>query len=94
MPGCELMADTAERNRKAAIRRLMLLVPALFALGFLFFVAITLYPLAGMPALPLQPFGPGASLLLWLATACTSGSLFALFGALVVAVSSRTDDDA
>jgi polyferredoxin len=87
------MADTAETNREAAIRRLKVFVPALFALGFLFFVAITIYPLAGMPASPLQPFGPGGSLLLWLAVACASGSLFALFGALFIAASASGDND-
>jgi Na+/proline symporter len=93
MPDCELMADAAERNREAAIRRLKLLVPALFGLGFMFFVAITVYPLAGMPASPLQPFGPTGSPLTWLAIACVSGGLFALFGALVVAVSASAERD-
>ena len=94
MPDTELMADSPKRNREVAIRRLKLLVPALFALGFMFFVAITIYPLAGMPASPLQPFGPSGSPLPWLAVACTSGGLFALFGALVVAVSASTGGDA
>ncbi len=88
------MAGGAERNREKAIRRLKLLVPSLFVLGFMFFVAITVYPLAGMPSLPLQPFGPTGALVPWLATACASGGLFALFGALLVAVSASADDGA
>ncbi len=87
------MSDAAERNREAAIRRLKLVVPSLFALGFMFFVAITVFPLAGMPAFPLEPFGPTGSLPLWLAIACASGGVFALFGALLVAVSASTDDE-
>ena len=66
----------------------------LFAIGFMFYVAITVFPLAGMPAPPLQPFGPAGSLLLWLAIACASGGLLALLGALVVAVSASEDDQA
>jgi Na+/proline symporter len=88
------LSDAAERNREAAIRRLKLLVPVLFVLGFLFFVGITVYPLAGMPAFPLQPFGPTGSLPLWIAVACASGGLFGLFGALLVAVSASADDEA
>lgn len=94
MPDSELAADAAKSSREAAIRRLKLLVPALFALGFMFFVAITVYPLAGMPASPLQPFGPTGSLPLWLAIACASGGVFALFGALVIAVSASVEDEA
>ena len=86
------MSKTADEARRVAIRRLKLLVPMLFALGFAFFVGITVYPLAGMPALPLQPFGPNGSLPLWLAVGCVSGGLFALFGALIVAVSASTDE--
>jgi len=89
-----LLPDRAERNREAAIKRLKLLVPALFALGFAFFAAITVYPLAGMPGPPLTPFGGAASFLLWLAVAGATGGLFALFGALVVAVSQSADDEA
>jgi hypothetical protein len=88
------LADTAERDREAAIGKLKLLVPVLFVLGFMFYVAITVYPLAGMPAPPLDPFGATGSLLLWLAIACASGGLLALFGALVVAVSASADDEA
>jgi hypothetical protein len=86
------LADAAERRRKAAIRKLKVVLPSLFTLGFAFYVAITVYPLAGMPASPLQPFGPTGSLPMWLATACASGGLFALFGALLVAVSASSDD--
>jgi hypothetical protein len=88
------LADTAERNREKAIGKLKLLVPALFTLGFIFYVAITVYPLAGMPGPPLSPFGTAGSLLPWLAIACASGGLFALFGALVVAISASADDEA
>jgi hypothetical protein len=87
------LATTAERNREAALRKLFLVVPSLFSLGFMFYVAITVFfPLAGMPAPPLQPFGPAGSLLLWFAVACASGGIFALFGILVVAVSASPDD--
>ena len=88
------MAGSATGDRAVAIRRLKLLLPVLFAFGFLFFAGITVFPLAGMPALPLQPFGPSGSPLLWVAVACASGGLFALFGALVVAVSASGDDEA
>ncbi len=88
------MSDAAERKRKAAVGKLKVLVPALFALGFLFYAAITAYPLAGMPGPPLDPFGGARSFLLWLAVACAAGGLFALFGALVVAISASADDQA
>jgi hypothetical protein len=88
------LADQAEKNRKAAVGRLKLVVPALFAVGFLFYVAITIYPLAGMPSPPLYPFGPAGSLLQWLGVACASGGILALLGALVVAVSASADDEA
>ena len=70
------------------------MVPGLFALGFLFDVAITVYPLAGMPLPPLSPFGATGSLLPWLAIACASGGLLALFGGLVVAFSASAEDEA
>ena len=87
------MSDRAERNREAAVRRLKVVVPALFAVGFMFYVAITIFPLAGMPLPPRTPFGASGSLLPWLAIACASGGVLALFGALVVAFSASTDDD-
>ncbi|HVB95064.1 MAG TPA: hypothetical protein VND41_00495 [Nitrososphaerales archaeon] len=86
------MSDPAVRRREAAIGRLKLLLPSLFALGFLFFTAITVYPLAGMPGPPPTPLGGTRPLLVWLAEASASGFLFALFGALIVAVSSSSDD--
>jgi hypothetical protein len=88
------LSDTAARRREAAIGRLKLLLPALFTLGFLFYTAITVYPLAGMPGPPLSPSGGVGPLLLWLAVASACGGLFALFGALVVAVSAGSDDEA
>jgi hypothetical protein len=88
------LSDTAEKRRAAAISRLKLLVPALFLLGFLFYSAITVFPLAGMPGPPLNPSGGIRHLLLWLAAAGACGSLFALFGGLVVAVSAGSEDDA
>lgn len=89
--GTRRLSDAAAR-REAAIKRLKLLLPALFALGFLFFVAITVYPLAGMPGPPPSPSGGLRPLLIWIGEACASGFLFALFGALVVAVSSGSTD--
>ena len=86
------MPESAERKRESAIRRLKLLSPALFGLGFLFYVAVTVYPLAGMPAAPLTPLGGTSSALLWLGIACASGGLFALFGVMVVVVSASNDD--
>ena len=83
----------AERNREVAIRRLRVLVPSLFALGFMFYVAITFYPLAGMPAPPLDPFTGSGSILLWLAIGCASGGLLALLGALGVAIAAGGDDE-
>ncbi len=85
-------SESAERKREAAIGRLKILVPALFAVGFLFYVAVTVYPLAGMPAQPLYPFGPSGTPILWFAIACASGGLLALLGALLVAVSATPDD--
>lgn len=81
----------SERNRLATIKRLKLVVPALFALGFGFFVAITVFPLAGMPGPPMSPTGGLGPLILWLAVASACGGLFALFGALLVAVSGSGD---
>jgi len=86
------LPDTAKTRREAAIGKLKLLAPALFALGFTFYVGITAYPLAGMPAPPLNPLSGTGSFFLWLGFACASGGLFALFGALVVAVSAGADD--
>jgi hypothetical protein len=96
LPGAVAMSrlsDAAERRRAAAISRLKLLVPALFVLGFLFYSAITVFPLAGMPGPPLNPSGGVRPLLLWLGAAGACGGLFALFGGLVVAVSASSDDD-
>jgi len=87
------LSDRAERNRDAAVRRLKIVVPGLFAVGFLFYLAITVYPLAGMPLPPLSPFGATGSLLPWLAIACASGGVLALFGGLVVAFSASVEDD-
>ncbi|HEV2390466.1 MAG TPA: hypothetical protein VGS04_07065 [Nitrososphaerales archaeon] len=86
------MSDTAARRREAAISKLRLVVPALFAIGFLFFSAITIFPLAGMPGPPLDPRGGARPLLLWLAVASACGGLFALFGGLVVALSASPED--
>jgi Na+/proline symporter len=88
------MPGAVERDRAIAIKRLKVLLPLLFVLGFMFFAGITVFPLAGMPALPLQPFGPNGSPLLWVAVACASGGLFSLFGALVVAVSASSEENA
>lgn len=87
------MSGTTDRAREAAIGRLKLVVPALFAAGFLFYVGITIYPLAGMPAAPLYPFGPNGAFLLWLAIACASGGIVALFGALLVVLSASSEDE-
>ncbi len=78
------MSEPAKR-REAALKRMRLLLPALFALGFLFYAAITVYPLAGMPAPPPNPSGGMGPLLLWVAVASAIGGLFTLFGALVLA---------
>jgi hypothetical protein len=86
-------SDTPARRRKAAISRLKLVIPALFALGFLFFSAITVFPLSGMPGPPLDPRGGTRPLLLWLAAAGACGGLFALFGGLVVTLSASSGDD-
>lgn len=87
------LSDTAARTREVAIARLKLLVPALFILGFLFYSAITVFPLSGMPGPPLDPRGGTRPLLLWLAAAGASGGLFALFGGLVVTLSASSGDD-
>jgi hypothetical protein len=87
------MSDTAARRREAAVARLKVVVPAFFAIGFLFFSAITVFPLAGMPTPPLDPRGGVRPLLVWLAAACASGGLFALFSGLVVALSASSDDE-
>lgn len=82
-----------EKRRAATLRRLKLVVPALFALGFVFYAAISVYPLAGMPGPPPSPSGGLRELATWLAVASASGGLFALFGALVVAVSAGLDEE-
>jgi drug/metabolite transporter (DMT)-like permease len=87
------LSDPAAKRRRAAIERLKLLLPALFVLGFLFYAAITVYPLAGMPGPPPDPLGGTLPLLLWLGVAMACGGLFALFGALVVAISGSSDDE-
>jgi hypothetical protein len=86
-------SGTRAERRERAVRRLKLLVPSLFALGFLFFSAITVYPLAGMPGPPPAPFGGTGPLLLWLGEAGACGGLFALFGALVLVVSAGTEEE-
>jgi hypothetical protein len=86
------LSESAARRREAAIARLRLVVPALFTLGFLFYSAITVFPLAGMPAPPLDPLSGTRSLLLWLAIASACGGVFALFGGLVVALAASSDD--
>jgi len=87
-------SDAATRRRRAAVSRLRIVVPALFALGFLFYSAITVFPLAGMPGPPLDPRVGTRPLLLWLAVASACGGLFALFGGLVVATSASSEDEA
>ncbi|HUI00542.1 MAG TPA: hypothetical protein VLX56_02795 [Nitrososphaerales archaeon] len=84
--------DDSERKRMLAIRRVKIAGPALFALGFLFYSAITVFPLAGMPAPPLSPFAGLGSLVEWLGIACASGGLFALFGVLVIAIAASPGD--
>ena len=86
------LSDTAARRRGAVVSRIKIVVPALFALGFLFYSAITLFPLAGMPGPPLDPRVGTGTLLLWLAAAGACGGLFALFGGLVVALAGTSDD--
>jgi hypothetical protein len=88
------LSDTAARRKGAVISKMRIVVPALFALGFLFYSAITLFPLAGMPGPPLDPRGGTLTLLLWLAAAGACGGLFALFGGLVVALAATSDDHA
>jgi hypothetical protein len=85
-------SDTAASRRGAAVSKLRVVVPALFALGFLFYSAITVFPLAGMPGPPLDPRGGARPLLVWLAAASACGGLFALFGGLVVALAANSDD--
>jgi len=87
------LSGTGARSRAEAIRKLKILVPSLFALGFLFYSAITVYPLAGMPGPPSAPFGGAGPLLLWLGEAAACGGLFALFGALVVVVSAGAEEE-
>jgi hypothetical protein len=86
------LSDTAASRRRAAVSKLRIVVPALFALGFLFYSAITVFPLAGMPGPPLDPRGGTGPLLVWLAAAGACGGLFALFGGLVVALGASPDD--
>lgn len=87
------MSETADRRREAAVARMKVVVPAFFAVGFLFFSAITIFPLAGMPTPPLDPRGGLRPLLVWLAAACACGALFALFSGLVVALSVSSDEE-
>ena len=87
------MPDASARRQEEAVSRLKIVVPALFALGFLFYSAITVFPLAGMPGPPLEPSGGTRPLLVWLAVASACGGLFALFGGLVVALSAGSDED-
>jgi hypothetical protein len=86
------LSDAAARRKGALVSRMRIVVSALFALGFLFYSAITLFPLAGMPGPPLDPRAGTRTLLLWLAAAGTCGGLFALFGGLVVALSASSED--
>jgi hypothetical protein len=86
------LSDTSASRRRAAVSKLRIVVPALFALGFLFYSAITIFPLAGMPGPPLDPRGGTRQLVLWLAAAGACGGLFALFGGLVVALAASSDD--
>lgn len=86
------MSEDSERRRKAAVRRLKLVLPTLFAVGFLFYAGITVYPLAGVARLPPDPLTGGRALLVWLAIASASGGLFALFGAVIVAVSAGSEE--
>jgi len=88
------MSDIAARKRAEAVARMKLVVPVFFAVGFLFFAAITIFPLAGMPGPPLAPGGGVGPLLVWLAVASACGGLFALFSGLVVALSANSDDEA
>jgi len=88
------MAGPRAGRREKAVSRLKIVVPALFALGFLFYSAITVFPLAGMPGPPLEPSGGTRPLLVWLAVASACGALFALFGGMVVALYAGSDDDA
>jgi len=87
------LVETAERNRASAIKKLKILTPIMFVIGFAFYVGVTIFPLAGMPSAPPNPFGGLGAALLWLGIACASGGLLALFGALVVAVSHIEEED-
>jgi len=86
------LPDTAESRKRAAVSKLRIVIPALFAIGFLFYSAITVFPLAGMPGPPLDPRGGTRPLLFWLGAAGACGGLFALFGGLVVALTASSDD--
>lgn len=88
------LSDEAARRREKAIARLKTVVPLLFVLGFLFYAAITVYPLAGMPGEPIDPLDGIRPFLLWVAVSSACGGLFALFGGLVVAVSGASDEAA
>jgi hypothetical protein len=88
------MSEQAARRQEAAVARMKVVVPAFFAVGFLFFSAITILPLAGMPTPPLDPEGGLRQLLVWLAAASACGGLFALFSGLVVALSAVSDAEA
>jgi hypothetical protein len=93
-PAVERMSNNATGRREAAVARMKVVVPTFFAIGFLFFSAITIFPLAGMPTPPLDPQGGVRQLLVWLAAACSTGGLFALFSGLVVALWAGSDDEA
>jgi hypothetical protein len=86
------LSGALAKRREMAIRRIKIVVPVLFALGFLFFTGITVVPLAGMPGPPLSPAGGVTHLLIWIGVACAVGGLFALFSALLIAVSASADD--
>jgi hypothetical protein len=86
------LAESMASRREAALRRIRIVVPILFALGFLFFAGITVFPLAGMPGPPLSPAGGMIHALIWIGVACAVGGLFALFGTLLIAISASGDD--
>lgn len=86
------MPGAGKTRRDVAAGRLKTVMPALFALGFLFYAGVTVLPLAGMPGPPLSPQGGIEQLLIWIAASSACGLLFALFGGMVVAVSAAPED--
>lgn len=86
------MPGANRTRREVAAGRLKTVMPALFALGFLFYTGVTVLPLAGMPGPPLSPEGGVEQLLVWVAASSACGLLFALFGGMVVAVSAAPGD--